>query len=147
MRAALSSRKYPRLLELFGVKGSFSEGSARLREFVRIMLSLKHPAILHEFAAAYDAIIAEIVNVSFAEVKGEQSRFAIVDKITKKLRSNAAEIDRVLREMLSLSDGDGDAISVLRAAVYCFLAEKFAFHTNELWAEAFSNDPKSTDDK
>jgi hypothetical protein len=134
-------------LELFEKEGKSSEGRTRLREFVRIMLSLKHPTILHEFAAAYDAIIAEIDAVSFAEVKGERSRFAIVDKITQKLRANAAEIDRVLREMLSLSEGEGDVIFVLRATVYCFLAEKFVFHTNELWAEAFSKDPRSKDDK
>jgi hypothetical protein len=44
----------------------------------------------------------------------------------------------VLAEMLELEKSD-DGILLLRATVYCFLAERFDFHTNEFWPIAFSS--------
>ena len=133
----LRSRQYPNLTKLFRRKEGSNRGNMRLGEFVRILLSLKHEAVLHHFAHAYDTIVAEVQRVTFAQVKGRKSRFAFVEKVTQKLRQRATNIDEVLREMLSLEEGSDNAIVLLRTSVYCLLAERFAFHTNELWPIAF----------
>lgn len=111
---------------------------------MRILLSLKHDAVRHEFAQIYDSIVAEVRSVTFAEVKGRRDRFAFVEGVTAKLRQIAAEIDDALRGMLSLDEGGENATSLIRTSVYCLLAERFAFHTNELWPVAFpSSKPKN----
>lgn len=104
---------------------------------MRILLCLKHDAIRHEFAQVYDSIVAEIRSITFAEVKGRRERFAFVERVTEGLRQSAAEIDDALRGMLSLEAGGENATALIRTSVYCLLAERFAFHTNELWPIAF----------
>jgi hypothetical protein len=58
VNSLIKSQKYPNLTRLFRRKEEIDEGDARLGEFIRILLSLKHDAVLHEFAHVYDTIVA-----------------------------------------------------------------------------------------
>jgi hypothetical protein len=73
--------KHSNLKDLFDDNINHPEDILELREFVKIMLELKHPCIVKEFLDIYEIIIKEIKDVKFEQIKIETDRFNVINKI------------------------------------------------------------------
>jgi hypothetical protein len=78
--SSFQANTHPHLAKILG-KNSHVRGEAQLSEFVRILLSLKHPKVLPLFVDAYEAIIAAFEGIAFTDLKSEHKRFTVIDRI------------------------------------------------------------------
>jgi hypothetical protein len=63
------SDKHPNLKTLFGEATEKESNAQKLREFVRIMLDLKHHSIVKEFLEIYEVIVGEVIGTKFESVR------------------------------------------------------------------------------
>lgn len=109
-----------------------------LREFVKIMLELKHPCIVKEFLEIYEIIIKDIKEVKFEQIKGEPDRFAIINKITDKVTGFVQSYGHIFKNFSGyIKDDKKETMKLFKVTAYCFLAEKHNFNINEFYSDAF----------
>lgn len=79
MKIVAESEKYPHLKSLF-VRDEISlhHEDERLRDFVQIMLQLKHHSIVKEFLDIYEIIVGEVTGVSFDKVRYPTDRLTFL---------------------------------------------------------------------
>lgn len=102
------------------------------------MLELKHPCIVKEFMEIYDNIIKEIKDVKFDQIKAEDDRYVIVDRIRDKVTGFVTSYAHTFKNFSGyLRDDRIETMRLFKVTAYCFLAEKFNFNINEFYSSAF----------
>lgn len=115
------------------------EDKIEVREFVKIMLELKHDCILEEFIDIYNMIVGLILPVDFKEIEKEESRTAWLEKNRDEIVKHIEEKPEKFTYLTKYLREDGiETKKLLLVELYCFLAEKFNFNINEYYSEAFS---------
>jgi hypothetical protein len=137
LKIIAESEKYPHLKVLFDVTVDTSSDLLRLKEFVRIMLDLKHHSIVKEFLDIYDTIVGEIVKVEFINVKKPSDRFSIIESIFKKVEKYICRINDYFINTYDMKDDALEIGRLFRVTAYCFLAELHNFNENEFYCDAF----------
>lgn len=125
------SNKYSTLKDLFDESINHSEDMIELREFVKIMLELKHPSIVKEFLEIYESIIKEIKDVKFEHIKAEADRFNLISKIAEKVAGFVGSCGHLFKKFTDyMRDDRKETIKLFKVTTYCFLAEKHNFNIN-----------------
>jgi hypothetical protein len=109
----------------------------RLREFVKIMLELKHHSIVKYFIEIYDLIVGEVKLTTFESVKRPSERFAFVESAVKMASKGVTKINDYFTNTYDMRDDHGEIEKLLKVTVYCFLAEFHCFRDNEFYPDAF----------
>jgi hypothetical protein len=133
--------KYNHLRELFFTEAQQSEDMLELREFVKIMLELKHHCILREFMEIYDFIIREIKDVKFDSIRLHKERDQLVNQISDNIASMIGRKAHDFKLFSTyLKNEQKETVKLFRVTTYCFIADKHNFNINEFYAEAFTFD-------
>jgi hypothetical protein len=76
------SDKYPHLKYLLiDEKANLHFEEIRLRDFVEIMLQLKHHSTVKEFLDIYEVIVEEVMGASFNNARNPADRLAFLDSV------------------------------------------------------------------
>jgi hypothetical protein len=125
------------LKAIFNEAVSTTSNVLHLRDFVQVMLDLKHHTIVKEFMDVYDTIVGEIVQVKFISIKNPADRFSFIDAIVMKLDRNIGRINDYFMNTYDMKDDSLEIAKLLKISAYCFLAELHGFNENEFYYDAF----------
>ena len=132
------AKDYESLNWLFNCQ-QLNENCVALRDFIKILLELKHSALVREFCHIYNIGVRALKEVKFDEVVKEEQRFqwlqSVQDSILAFMSENKGEF-KYMEEFMKRAPMETKKLILVE--VYCLLAEKFNFNINEFYCEAFS---------
>jgi UDP-N-acetylglucosamine 2-epimerase len=120
--------KHSNLRTLFDLTNTHSKEELKLREFIKIMLELKHSSILNDFLLIYDLIYREIKTIKPERLVEEGQRQKEVENIGNMVVGyiNSQRFHFTNFPKFVKSDPK-ETTKYFQVTVYCFLAELHRF--------------------